>query len=63
MAKHRKTGQADWTATRVDLMFASNAELRAVSETYATADAAQHFVNAFVKAWTKVMDADRFDLA
>ena len=63
VAKHRKTGQADWTATRVDLIFASNAELRAVSETYATADAAQHFVHAFVKAWTKVMDADRFDLA
>ena len=63
VAKHRKTGQVDWTATRVDLIFASNAELRAVSETYATADAAQHFVNAFVKAWTKVMDADRFDLA
>ena len=62
VAKDRKTGQAHWTATRVDLVFASNAELRAVAETYATADAAQHFASAFVKAWAKVMDADRFDL-
>ena len=62
VAKDRKTGQAQWTATRVDLVFASNAELRAVAETYATADAAQHFASAFVKAWAKVMDADRFDL-
>jgi catalase-peroxidase len=61
-AKDRATGAPTWTATRVDLVFGSNSELRALSEVYATQDAGTHFVNAFVKAWVKVMNADRFDL-
>ena len=56
------TGRRKWTATRVDLIFGSNAELRALSEVYAQDDAKQKFVKDFVKAWTKVMDADRFDI-
>ena len=51
-----------WTATRADLVFASNAELRAVAEVYASDDAGDKFVADFVAAWAKVMDADRFDL-
>ena len=58
----RKTGQRRWVATRVDLIFGSHSELRALAEAYATADAAPLFVNAFVSAWAKVMDLDRFDL-
>ncbi|EPQ25873.1 uncharacterized protein PFL1_06547 [Pseudozyma flocculosa PF-1] len=58
----RKTGQKRWTATRADLVFGSQAELRAISEVYAQSDSAQKFVNDFVRAWVKVMDADRFDL-
>ena len=58
----RKTGAAKWTATRVDLVFGSNSQLRAQAEAYATADAHEAFVKAFVSAWTKVMNADRFDL-
>jgi catalase-peroxidase len=50
-----------WTGTRVDLVFGSNAELRAVAEVYASADAQQKFVTDFVAAWTKVMNLDRFD--
>ncbi|WP_430419925.1 catalase/peroxidase HPI [Phenylobacterium sp.] len=58
----RDTGQPKWTATRVDLIFGSNSQLRALSEVYAAADAGEAFVRAFVAAWTKVMNADRFDL-
>lgn len=59
----RKTGQAKWTGTRNDLVFGSNSELRSVAEVYASADAKAKFVNDFVAAWNKVMNADRFDLA
>ncbi len=59
----RRTDQKKWTATRTDLAFGSNAQLRAICEVYAAADAGEKFVHDFVKAWTKVMDADRFDLA
>ena len=59
----RKSGQAKWTATRVDLAFGSNSQLRALSEVYASADAHGKFVCDFVSAWTKVMNLDRFDLA
>ena len=58
----RKTGQPKWTGTRADLVFGSNSELRVVAEIYASADAQEKFVNDFVKAWTKVMNADRFDV-
>jgi catalase-peroxidase len=58
----RKTGKAQWTATPVDLIFGSNSELRAVAEVYASADGKQKFVADFAKAWTKVMELDRFDL-
>ena len=58
----RKTGQADLIGSRADLIFGSNSQLRALSEVYATNDAQGRFVADFVKAWTKVMDADRFDL-
>ncbi|TYC51322.1 catalase/peroxidase HPI [Rhodobacterales bacterium] len=60
--RDRKTGAAKWTATRVDLVFGSNSILRAYSEVYAQDDNAANFVDYFVKAWTKVMDADRFDV-
>jgi catalase-peroxidase len=58
----RKTGKAKWTGTRVDLVFGSNSELRALAEVYAAADAQQKFVQDFVAAWNKVMNLDRFDL-
>lgn len=58
----RKTGAVKWTATRVDLVFGSNSILRAYAEVYAQDDAKEKFVIDFVKAWTKVMNADRFDL-
>lgn len=58
----RKSGNLKWTATRVDLVFGSNAILRAYAEVYAQDDAKEKFVADFVKAWTKVMNADRFDL-
>ena len=58
----RKTGELKWTATPVDLIFGSNAELRAVAEAYAANDAQEKFVRDFVAAWTKVMNLDRFDL-
>ena len=61
--RDRKTGAVKWTGTRVDLVFGSNAQLRALAEFYATADAQQKFVKDFVSAWTKVMNLDRFDLA
>jgi catalase-peroxidase len=58
----RATGKPTWTGTRVDLLFGSNAELRAVAEVYASADAKEKFVKDFVAAWNKVMNLDRFDL-
>ncbi len=58
----RQSGEVKWTATRVDLLFGSNSQLRALSEVYAQDDAKEKFVNDFVQAWTKVMNADRFDL-
>ncbi len=61
--RDRKTGAIRWTATRVDLIFGSNSELRALAEVYASADAGEKFVKDFIAAWTKVMNLDRFDLA
>ena len=58
----RKTGEPKWTATRVDLIFGSNSELRALAEVYASEDAREKFVNDFIAAWNKVMNLDRFDL-
>lgn len=58
----RTTGAQQWTATRADLVFGSNSILRAYAEFYAQDDNQQRFVNDFVAAWSKVMDADRFDL-
>jgi catalase-peroxidase len=55
--------EVKWTATAVDLIFGSNSQLRALAEVYASADARERFVLAFVAAWTKVMELDRFDLA
>ncbi|MDX7920539.1 catalase/peroxidase HPI [Aeromonas media] len=59
----RKTGKVKWTGTRVDLVFGSNSQLRALAEVYASADGKEKFVKDFVAAWTKVMNLDRFDLA
>ena len=61
-AKDRKTNEVKWTATRADLIFGSNSELRALAEVYASDDAKEKFVKDFVAAWTKVMNLDRFDL-
>jgi catalase-peroxidase len=61
--RDRATGDVKWTGTRVDLIFGSNSQLRAIAEVYAANDAQQKFVRDFVAAWTKVMNADRFDLA
>ena len=61
--RDRATGDVMWTGTRVDMVFGSHSQLRALSEVYATDDAQAKFVNDFVAAWTKVMNADRFDLA
>ena len=61
--RDRKTGDVKWTATRVDLIFGSNSELRALAEVYACEDAKEKFVRDFAAAWTKVMNLDRFDLA
>jgi len=60
--RDRKSGEAKWTGTRVDLIFGSHSQLRALAEVYACADSKEKFVKDFVAAWTKVMDADRFDL-
>jgi catalase-peroxidase len=61
--RDRKTGKRIWTGTRVDLIFGSNSQLRALAEVYAQEDSKKKFVNDFVAAWNKVMNADRFDLA
>ncbi len=61
--RDRKTGEVKWTATRVDLIFGSNSELRALAEVYGCADGGEKFVNDFVAAWHKVMNLDRFELA
>jgi catalase-peroxidase len=61
--RDRKTGRVKWTASRVDLVFGSNSELRALAEVYASADAEAKLVHDFVAVWTKVMNLDRFDLA
>jgi len=61
--RDRKTGKVRWTGTRVDLVFGSNSQLRALAEVYASADAQTKFVQDFVAAWTKVMNLDRFDRA
>ena len=61
--RDRKTGQQKWTATRVDLLFGSNAQLRAIAEVYGQNDSKEKFVKDFVAAWSKVMNLDRFDVA
>ena len=61
--RDRKTNEVKWTGTRVDLIFGSHSQLRALAEVYACADSKEKFVKDFVAAWTKVMNADRFDLA
>jgi catalase-peroxidase len=61
--RDRKTGELKWTGTRVDLIFGSNSQLRAMAEVYGSADAQKKFVQDFVAAWTKVMNLDRFDIA
>ena len=60
--KDRKSGEVKWTATNVDLIFGSHSQLRAFAEVYGCADSKEKFVKDFVAAWTKVMNADRFDL-
>lgn len=61
--RDRATGERKWTASRVDLVFGANAQLRAIAEVYACDDAGEQFVCDFVSAWHKVMNLDRFDLA
>jgi catalase-peroxidase len=61
--RDRKTNELKWTATRVDLIFGSNSQLRALAEVYAQNDSEANFARKFAAAWTKVMNADRFDLA
>lgn len=61
--RDRKTGEVKWTGTRVDLIFGSNSQLRALAEVYGSSDAKEKFVHDFVSAWNKVMNLDRFDLA
>jgi len=61
--RDRKTGKVQWTGTRIDLLFGSNSQLRALAEVYASSDAQKKFLQDFVAAWTKVMNLDRFDLA
>ena len=60
--RSRAAGEVQWTATAVDLVFGSNSQLRAISEVYACDDAHEKFVQDFIRAWTKVMNLDRFDL-
>jgi catalase-peroxidase len=61
--RDRKTNEVKWTGTRVDLIFGSNSELRALAEVYGCADSKEKFVKDFATAWGKVMHLDRFDLA
>jgi catalase-peroxidase len=61
--QNRGSGAARWTASRVDLLFGSNSQLRALAEVYASDDAGEKFVADFIAAWTKVMELDRFDVA
>jgi len=61
-ARDRRTGELRWTGTRVDLVFGSNSQLRAITEVYAQHDADERFLADFVAAWVKVMENDRFDL-
>jgi catalase-peroxidase len=61
--RDRKSGDVKWTASRVDLIFGSNSELRALAEVYGCSDSKAKFVEDFVAAWTKVMNLDRFDIA
>ena len=61
--RDRSTGETRWTASRVDLVFGSNSQLRAIAEVYASDDAQEKFVRDFVAAWDKVMMLDRFDVA
>src|SRR2546422_6158030 len=61
--RDRKTGERKWTGTRVDLIFGSNSQLRALAEVYGSSDAQEEFVRDFIAAWNKVMNLDRFDLA
>ena len=60
--RDRGTGELKWTGTRVDLIFGSHSELRALAEVYASEDSSEKFVEDFIMAWNKVMDLDRFDL-
>jgi catalase-peroxidase len=61
--RDRATGELKWTGTRVDLIFGSNTQLRAIAEVYAGSDAQDKFIQDFASAWNKVMNADRFDVA
>jgi len=61
--RDRKTGEVKWTGTRVDLIFGSNSQLRAIAEVYACQDSQEKFVTDFLAAWSKVMNLDRFDLS
>jgi catalase-peroxidase len=61
--RDRVTGKLKWTGTRVDLIFGSNSQLRALAELYASSDGEKKFVHDFIAAWNKVMNLDRFDLA
>jgi catalase-peroxidase len=61
--RNRATGELKWTGSRVDLIFGSNTELRAIAEVYASADSQEKFVHNFVAVWNKVMNLGRFDLA
>jgi catalase-peroxidase len=61
--RDRATGELKWTGTRVDLIFGSNSQLRAIAEVYGSADSQEKFIHDFVAAWDKVMNLDRFDLA
>jgi catalase-peroxidase len=61
--RDRATGELKWTATRVDLIFGSNSQLRAIAEVYGSMDSLEKFLSDFVAAWNKVMNLDRFDIA